>query len=86
MSTHVTIARFIAGIWTGLIQGWTRFWFESAPTTPLELARIGVGGALLINYGMATPHLRTFWGSGEWVPLASYSTTSTSGRIRCSSI
>lgn len=70
MSTLVAIARFIAGIWTGLIQAWTRFWFESAPTTPLELTRIGVGGALLINYGMATPHLRIFWGSGEWVPLA----------------
>jgi predicted DCC family thiol-disulfide oxidoreductase YuxK len=75
MSKHITskllaIARFIAGIWTGLIQAWTRFWFESAPTTPLELTRIGVGGALLINYALATPHLRLFWGSGEWVPLA----------------
>src|SRR5262245_17333516 len=70
MSKLIVSAHFIAGFWTGLIRAWTRFWFESAPTTPLRLARIGVGGALLITYGMATPHLRTFWGSGEWLPLA----------------
>jgi predicted DCC family thiol-disulfide oxidoreductase YuxK len=70
MSKLKAITGFIARIWIGLIQGWTRFWFESAPTTPLEIARIGVGGALLINYGMATPHLRVFWGSGELLPLA----------------
>lgn len=70
MSGIVAVAHFVVGIWNGLIRGWTRFWFASAPTTPLEITRIGVGGALLVNYGMATPYLRTFWGSGDWVPLA----------------
>lgn len=69
MSRLVGITRWIGSGLTRAIQAWTRFWFESAPTTPLELARIGIGLALLINYGLATPYLPTFWGSGAWVPL-----------------
>ncbi len=31
---------------------------------------MGVGGALLFNYGVATPHLFTFWGDAGWVQRA----------------
>ena len=63
------LLRPIGNVLRAVIQAWTRFWFTSAPTTPLEIARIGVGLALLINYALATPYLLTFWGVGGWVPL-----------------
>ena len=50
-------------------QSWARFWFQSRPTSPLELARIGIGASLLLNYGMATPYLLDFWGDDGWMPL-----------------
>ncbi len=31
---------------------------------------MGVGGALLFNYGVATPHLFTFWGDADWLRRA----------------
>ncbi len=36
-----------AGLLARLGQAWSRLWFQSSPTTPLELARIGIGAALL---------------------------------------
>ena len=69
MSTLIVLARWARRTNAALIQLWARFWFERAPTTPLELARIGIGAALLINYGLATPFLLTFWGSEGWIPL-----------------
>ncbi|HSP49494.1 MAG TPA: HTTM domain-containing protein [Pseudolabrys sp.] len=38
------------------------------PTTPLEIVRIGVGAALFINYGLATPYLYFLWGESGWMP------------------
>ena len=70
MSHLVAFAQSVRSAHSALVGHWTRFWFESAPTTPLEIARIGVGAAMLINYALATPHLLTFWGSGGWIPLA----------------
>jgi predicted DCC family thiol-disulfide oxidoreductase YuxK len=49
-------------------RAWSRFWFQERPTAPLELARIGIGAALLLHYGMATPYLFDFWGDAGWMP------------------
>jgi predicted DCC family thiol-disulfide oxidoreductase YuxK len=54
----------------GLNRAWSDFWFQSSPTTPLEIARVGVGAALLLHYAMATPFLFDFWGEGGWLPRA----------------
>jgi predicted DCC family thiol-disulfide oxidoreductase YuxK len=43
-------------------EAWDRFWFEDSPTTMLDIARIGIGSAMLINYSLATPFLLLFWG------------------------
>jgi len=51
-------------------DAWTQLWFQDKPTTPLEIARMGVGAALLFHYGLATPHLLTFWGDSGWMPRA----------------
>ena len=45
-------------------------WFQNKPTTPLEITRIGVGLALLVHYGLASPYLFTFWGDDGWMPRA----------------
>jgi predicted DCC family thiol-disulfide oxidoreductase YuxK len=47
---------------------WTRLWFVPRPTTPLELARIGIGAALLLHYGLASPYLFELWSDAGWVP------------------
>ena len=51
-----------------LSQVWSRIWFQERPTTPLEIARIGIGGALLLHYGFASPYLFMFWGDDGWMP------------------
>jgi predicted DCC family thiol-disulfide oxidoreductase YuxK len=43
-------------------QAWSRLWFQERPTTPLELVRIGIGAAVLLNYLRASPYLLEFWG------------------------
>jgi predicted DCC family thiol-disulfide oxidoreductase YuxK len=53
-----------------LARIWSRVWFQIKPTTPLEIARIGIGAALLVNYTLATPHLFEFWGESGWMPGA----------------
>jgi predicted DCC family thiol-disulfide oxidoreductase YuxK len=55
---------------SSLGAAWTRLWFQNAPTTPLEIARMGVGLALLLHYGMASPYLFEFWGESGPVPNA----------------
>ena len=47
---------------------WTSIWFQDKPTTPLEITRIGVGLALVLYYGMASPYLFIFWGDAGWLP------------------
>ena len=42
--------------------------FKSSPTSPLELARIGIGAALLLHYALATPYLFDLWGDAGWMP------------------
>jgi predicted DCC family thiol-disulfide oxidoreductase YuxK len=51
-------------------RAWSQFWFQSSPTTPLELARIGVGAAALVHYAQSTPYLLDLWGETGWMPYA----------------
>src|SRR5258708_18118523 len=51
-----------------LTKVWWRIWFRPSTTAPLELARIGIGAALLSHYALATPHLSEFWGDAGWMP------------------
>jgi predicted DCC family thiol-disulfide oxidoreductase YuxK len=51
-------------------EAWSRLWFQSRPSSPLELARMGIGALLLLHYGMATPYLFDFWGDDGWMPRA----------------
>jgi predicted DCC family thiol-disulfide oxidoreductase YuxK len=61
-------SRFIRGILASLTGVWSRIWFQRSPTGPLELARIGIGAALLVHYALATPYLADFWGDAGWMP------------------
>src|SRR5580700_6435320 len=54
--------------YAALEQAWSCFWFEERQTTPLELARIGIGAALLLNHLRASPHLLEFWGDAGLMP------------------
>jgi len=49
-------------------RAWSQFWFQSSPTSPLEIARIGLGAALLVNYGAASAYLFDFWGEAGFMP------------------
>jgi predicted DCC family thiol-disulfide oxidoreductase YuxK len=51
-------------------RSWAQFWFASQPTTPLEIARIGIGAAILLHYALATPYLAELWGEIGWMPYA----------------
>jgi predicted DCC family thiol-disulfide oxidoreductase YuxK len=52
-------------------RAWSRIWFQEKPTTPIELTRIGIGAALLVNYSLATPYLFYYWGDTGIMPLES---------------
>jgi predicted DCC family thiol-disulfide oxidoreductase YuxK len=49
---------------------WSRLWFQDRPTSPLEIARIGIGAGLLLHYVLASPYLFMFWGDDGWLPRA----------------
>ena len=51
-----------------LAEVWSQIWFQPSATAPLELARIGIGAALLSHYALATPYLSDFWGDAGWMP------------------
>ncbi len=67
---HVTSAPVKQITLAPLSRTWSRLWFQDKSTSPLEIARIGIGAALLLHYGMATPYLFTFWGDDGWMPRA----------------
>src|ERR1700690_1477215 len=70
MSRQLTFERFGRGTIAAFGQAWSQIWFQSRPTSPLEITRMGVGAALLVNYGLATPYLFLFWGDQGWMPRA----------------
>ena len=49
---------------------WSWLWFQSSSTAPLEIARIGIGAAVLFHYLTATPFLFDLWGDAGWMPRA----------------
>jgi predicted DCC family thiol-disulfide oxidoreductase YuxK len=55
---------------------WMRIWFQERNTTPLEIARIGVGAAMLLHYGFASPYLLAIWGDEGWMPRSALAATS----------
>ncbi len=62
------LLRAIQNAFARLAQVWWQIWFAPSATAPLELARIGLGAALLSHYALATPHLTAFWGDAGWMP------------------
>jgi hypothetical protein len=68
MSKLASFARFGRATFAALDQTWSRIWFQDSSTSPLELARIGIGAALLLHYGLATPYLFAFWSDAGWMP------------------
>lgn len=47
---------------------WSRIWFQDRTTTTLDIARIGIGFAMLLHYALATPYLHLLWGNDGWFP------------------
>jgi predicted DCC family thiol-disulfide oxidoreductase YuxK len=70
MSSLEISARAGRRVCTAVEHAWWRLWFVERPTTPLELVRIGVGAALLLNYLRASPYLLEFWGDAGLMPRA----------------
>jgi predicted DCC family thiol-disulfide oxidoreductase YuxK len=66
----MTFQSFVRERLAALGEVWSQIWFQPKPTTPLELIRIGVGAALLLHYGAATPYLFDFWGDTGLMPRA----------------
>jgi predicted DCC family thiol-disulfide oxidoreductase YuxK len=64
----MTLIGWGRGALAGHGRSWSEFWFESRPTTPLEIARIGIGLAMLTHYALATPYLFELWGDAGWMP------------------
>jgi predicted DCC family thiol-disulfide oxidoreductase YuxK len=70
MSALDISARAGANACAAVEQAWSRLWFVERPTTPLELVRIGIGAALLLNYLSASSYLLEFWGDAGLMPRA----------------
>ena len=68
MSYPVTLFRLPRDTLAALDRTWSRIWFQDLSTGPLELARIGVGAAMLLHYTLAIPHLFEMWGNDGWAP------------------
>ncbi|MGA7326045.1 MAG: DCC1-like thiol-disulfide oxidoreductase family protein [Rhodomicrobium sp.] len=70
MPRRMTLGSFVRERVAAFDEVWSQIWFQPAPTTPLEIARIGLGAALLFHFAMATPYLFDFWGDTGFVPRA----------------
>jgi len=68
MHKPVGLVRFVRDIFAAVGRAWSEFWFQDSPTTPMEVARIGIGAAMLFHYALATPFLFDLWGEKGWVP------------------
>jgi predicted DCC family thiol-disulfide oxidoreductase YuxK len=67
MSTVTAIASFLRERLAASERVWREIWFQSSPTSPLEIMRIGIGAAMLIHYALASPYLFDFWGDTGWM-------------------
>jgi predicted DCC family thiol-disulfide oxidoreductase YuxK len=70
MPKLAALARFGDTAFAAIGRAWSLLWFPNTPTLPLEIARIGLGAALLVYYGLASPYLLDFWGEAGWMPRA----------------
>jgi predicted DCC family thiol-disulfide oxidoreductase YuxK len=70
MSSGVTFPSFVREQFASIGEAWSQIWFQSKPTWPLEIARIGIGAALFFHYAFATPYLFDFWGDAGLMPRA----------------
>src|ERR1700693_394289 len=68
MQGIVKLAGFGRAVVAAVGRAWSQFWVQESTTAPLELGRIGIGAALLLNYATATPFLFDFWGEAGFVP------------------
>ena len=68
MAKLAALARFGRGTFAGLGRIWSLLWFQSTSTVPLDIARMGIGAAMLVHYALATPYLFEFWGDEGWMP------------------
>jgi predicted DCC family thiol-disulfide oxidoreductase YuxK len=66
----LALSRLNRAVLEPINRAWLRIWFQERTTTPLEIARIGIGGALFLHYAIATPHIFMFWGDDGWMPRA----------------
>ena len=71
MPRQLTFGHFVRSRIAAAEEVWARIWFQPMSTAPLELARIGIGAALLLHYAMATPYLFDFWGDTGLMPRCS---------------
>ena len=69
MAGQARLISLLRETFSALEGAWSRFWFRDTTTMPLEIARIGIGAALLIHYSMATRHLFEFWSDEGFLPL-----------------
>ena len=70
MPPLATFARLIRESLAALGRAWSQLWFQSMTTMPLEIARVGLGAALLVHYSMAIPYLFEFWSDAGFMPLS----------------
>jgi predicted DCC family thiol-disulfide oxidoreductase YuxK len=68
MPRQLTFGHFVRSRIAAAEEVWARIWFQPMSTEPLELARIGIGAAMLLHYGMATRYLFDFWGDAGLMP------------------
>jgi predicted DCC family thiol-disulfide oxidoreductase YuxK len=68
MRALVKLTHFAGAALAAADRAWSRAWFKTRPTMPLELTRIGIGAIVLLQYGLATPYLFKFWGDDGWMP------------------
>ena len=70
MARQARIIHLIRETFAAIGRAWSQLWFQDTTTMPLEVARMGIGAALLVHYSMATRHLFEFWGDEGFLPLA----------------
>lgn len=51
-------------------KGWDAFWFQPSPVWPLELLRMGVGLALLVEFGQMSGEIGLFFGLDGYFGVA----------------